>query len=144
MVPVPLELRLSLREGSVYYFTHRSLTSRQPHFHIVVNDPLKQHVLLLTIVTSKMDKVKYRRRDSLETLVELVPSDLPKILTRPSIIDCNRLIRISLEEFCERWARKEIAAFDKDLPERLRIALRRAIHASKLVPEAIKALVARP
>ncbi len=144
MARVPLDLRLSLREGSIYYLTERTLSSPEPHFQIVVNNPLKQQVLLLTIVTSKVEKVKYRRRDSLETVVELGPGDLPKILTRPSIIDCNRLIRISLEEFCERWARKEIAAFDKDLPERLRTAVRRAIHASNLVPETIKALVAKP
>jgi hypothetical protein len=144
MAQVPLELRLTLREGSVYYFTERTLSSPQPHFHIVVNDPLTQHVLLLTIVTSKVEKVKFRRRDSLETLVELGPADLPKILTRPSIVDCNQLIRITLEEFCQRWAGKEIAAFDKDLPMRLRVALRKAIHASKVLPDSVRELVADP
>jgi hypothetical protein len=144
MAHVPAELRLTLREGSIYYFQERTLSSAEAHFHIVVNDPLRQQVLLLTIVTSKVDKVKYRRRDSLETLVELGPSDLPNILTRPSIVDCNRLIRISLDDFCERWGRKEVAAFDKDLPPRLRAALRKAIHTSKLVPDEIKAGVAKP
>lgn len=75
MAHVPLALRLSLREGSIYYFTERKLTSVQPHFHIVVNDPLTQQVLLLTVVTSKIEKVKYRRRDCLETVVELSPED---------------------------------------------------------------------
>lgn len=144
MAHVPLELRLSLREGSIYYFTERKLASAQPHFHIVVNNPLIQQVLLLTVVTSKIEKVRYRRRDCLETLVELGADDLPKILTRPSIVDCNRVIRIGLEEFCRRWIRKEIASFDKDLPARLRNALRKAIHASKIVPDEIKALVVKP
>lgn len=144
MAHVPLELRLSLREGSIYYFTESKLTSAQSHFHIVVNDPLSQQVLLLTVVTSKIEKVRYRRRDCLETLVEQSPDDLPKILTRPSIVDCNRVIRIGLEEFSGRWARKEIASFDKDLPASLRNALRKAIHASKIVPDEIKALVAKP
>jgi hypothetical protein len=144
MARVPVELRVTLREGSIYYFQERTLSSAEPHFHIVVNEPLRQQALLLTVVSSKVEKVKHRRRDSLETVVELGPSDLPGILTRSSIIDCNRLIRISLEEFSERWARKEVAAFDKDLPTRLRSALRKAIHASKLVPDEIKALVAQP
>jgi hypothetical protein len=141
---VPLELRLSLREGSIYYFTERKLTSAQSHFHIVVNDPLTQQVLLLTVVTSKIEKVRYRRRDCLESLVEVSPDDLLEILTRPSIVDCNRVIRIGLDEFCRRWARKEIASFDKDLPASLRIALRKAIHGSKIVPDEIKALVRKP
>jgi hypothetical protein len=31
------KLRLTLREGSVYYFTERTLTSALPHYFIVVN-----------------------------------------------------------------------------------------------------------
>jgi|SRR5438552_5717792 len=144
MAHVPIELRLSLREGSVFYFQERTLSSAEAHFHIVVNDPLSQQVLLLTVVTSKIEKVKYRRRDCLETLVELAAADLPQILTRPSIVDCNRLIRIPLDEFCDRWTRKEIYSFDKDLPLFLRKALRKAIHASRIVPDEIKALVPSP
>jgi hypothetical protein len=143
MAHVPIDLRLSLREGSVFYFQERTLSSAEAHFHIVVNNPLVQQVLLLTVVTSKIEKVRYWRRDCLETLVELAPADLPKILTRPSIVDCNRLIRIPLDEFCERWTRKEINSFDKDLPLFLRRALRKAIHSSRIVPDEIKALVAK-
>ena len=29
---IDLKLRLSLREGTVYYFTHHSLTSPEPHY----------------------------------------------------------------------------------------------------------------
>ena len=144
MAHVPLELRLSLREGSIFYFTERRLTSAEPHFHIVVNDALRQQALLLTVVTSKVEKIRYRRRDRLDTLVELGPDDLPELLTRPSIVDCNRVTRIGLDEFCDRWARKEIASFDKDLPASLRNALRKAIHASPIVPDEIKSLVAKP
>jgi hypothetical protein len=54
------------------------------------------------------------------------------------------VIRIGLDEFCGRWIRKEIASFDKDLPASLRNALRKAIRGSKIVPDEIKALVARP
>jgi hypothetical protein len=141
---VPLELRVSLREGSVFYFQERKLSSADPHFHIVVNDPIAQQVLLLTVVTSKIEKVKYRRRDCLDTLVELGPSDLPKILSKPSIVDCNDLTRIPLDEFCERWVRKEIEAFAEDLPPAQQTALRSAIHASEILPDELRALVAQP
>ncbi len=141
MAHVPLELRLSLREGTVFYFKERKLSSAEPHFHIVVNDPLTQQVLLLTVVTSKVEKVKYRRRDCPNTLVELGPRDLPNILSRPSIVDCNNVTRISLDEFCDRWTRKEIAAFARDLPQPLKIALRFALHASEILAPEIKALI---
>jgi hypothetical protein len=68
-------LRLTLREGSVYYFAERHLTSPEPHYFIVVNsDPLAQQVLVLSVVTSKVDDVKLRRKACPETLVELAPN----------------------------------------------------------------------
>jgi hypothetical protein len=44
---LPLELRLGLRAGSVYYFQSRELTSELPHFFILVNrDPKGKQLLL--------------------------------------------------------------------------------------------------
>jgi hypothetical protein len=137
-------LRLTLREGSIYYFTERSLTSREPHYLVVVNsDPLKQQLLLLGVCTSKVREAKERRKDFPETLVEISPQAF-NILKKVSIIDCNDLKQVGLSEFNARFARKEIRYFDKDLPLSLRNALRKAIYASKIVPDEIKALVAKP
>lgn len=141
---IDLKLRLTLREGSIYYFAERHLTSPEPHYFIVVNSyPLAQRVLLLSIVTSQVDNVKLRRRDCLETLVELTPKILD-VLAKPSIVDCNDLKEISLAEFNARFMRKEIGCFDKDLPVALRKALRQAIHASNILSAEMKALVGKP
>ena len=141
---INLKLRLTLREGSVYYLVERHVTSREPHYCIVVNsNPLAQRVLLLSVVTSQVDGVKYRRRDCLETLVELTPS-MFGILTKPSIVDCNDLKEVSLAEFNLRYQRQEVRCFDRDLPKPLQKALRQAIHASKMVSAETKALVAKP
>lgn len=141
---IDLKLRLSLREGSIYYFEERSLASPEPHYFIVVNaDPLTQHVLVLGVVTSQVDNVKLRRKTCPETLVELSPH-LFNVLRKPSIVDCNDLKQIPLAEFNARFVSKEIRYFDKDLPAALRRALRKAIHASMIVPDEVKALVAMP
>ena len=141
---IDLKLRLSLREGSIYYFEERSLKSPQPHYFIVVNsDPLTQHVLVLGVVTSQVESVKLRRKTCPETLVELSPH-LFNILKKASIVDCNDLKPIPLAEFSARFVRKEIHYFEKDLPAALRKALRKAIHASKIVPAEMKGLVATP
>jgi hypothetical protein len=138
------KLRLTLREGSIYYFAERHLTSSEPHYFIVVNsDPLTQQVLLLSVVTSKVDDVKLRRKACPETLVELGP-DVFDVLKKPSIVDCNDLKQIPLAEFNARFIRKEIHYFDKDLPVALRKALRKAIHASSILAPEVKALVAKP
>jgi hypothetical protein len=140
---IDFKLRVTLREGSVYYFTERLLTSLEPHYFIVVNsDPLSQGLLLLGVVTSKVAKVKQRRRDTPETLVEISPRDF-SVLKRDSIVDCNDLKQVQLVEFNVRFVRNQIKYFDKDLPMSIRRALRKAIHASPIVPDEIKSLVAK-
>jgi hypothetical protein len=115
------KLRLTLREGSVYYFTERSLTSAESHYFVVVNsNPIGQELLLLGVVTSKVAEVKQRRRDSAESLVEISPHDF-EIFRKLSIVDCNDPKQIQLVEFNGRFLRNEICYFDKDLPASLRI-----------------------
>jgi hypothetical protein len=141
-VSISPKLRLTLREGSVYYFTQRTLTSVEPHYFIVVNsEPLLQEVLLLSVVTSKVEKVRLRRRAHPGTLVEIGPADLPGILSKPSIVDCNSIQRVPLEEFNTRFTTNEIKTFGSDIPAPLRDALCRAIHASIVVPEEWKHLI---
>jgi hypothetical protein len=138
-----LKLRLSLREGTVYYFAHHTLTSPEPHYFIVVNsDPLTQKVLLLAVVTSQIDKVKLLRKACVETLVEMSP-DTFDVLTKPSIVDCNDLKEISLMDFNAQFVAKKIRYFDKDLSAALRRTLRRAIHASIVLTDEQKARVAK-
>jgi len=141
---IDLKLRLSLREGTVYYFTHHTLTSPEPHYFIVVNhDPLTQKLLLLGVVTSKIEKAKLRRKECLETLVEMGENDFD-VLTKPSIVDCNDLKEVPLADFNTSFVANEIKYFDKDLPVMLRKALRKAIHASTILSDEQKALVAKP
>ncbi|MGA3266862.1 MAG: hypothetical protein ABSE16_08565 [Verrucomicrobiota bacterium] len=141
---IDLKLRLTPREGSIYYFAERHLTSPEPHYFIVVNsEPLVQQVLVLSVVTSKVEEVKRRRKACPETLVDLAP-DIFDVLNKPSIVDCNDLKQIQLAEFNARFVRKEVQYFAKDLPAALRKALRKAIHASAILSAEMKALVAKP
>jgi hypothetical protein len=141
---VNFKLSVSLREGTVYYFAHHSLSSPEPHYFIVVNaDPLAQKVLLLAVVTSKIEKAKLRRKACLDTLVELTPNEFD-VLTKPSIVDCNDLQEIPLADFNAQFVAKKIRYFDKDLPAALRRALRKAIHASIVLSDEQKARVAKP
>lgn len=139
-----LRLRLGLREGSVYYFVERRLTSPEPHYFIVVNyDPVAQRVLLLAVLTTNIRDAKRRRAGHLETLVEFASGDA-ELFPKGCVADCNDLFDIPLVEFNERFTRGDIVYFEKDVSIENRRALRKAIHASKLVPDEIKASVAPP
>jgi hypothetical protein len=141
---IDFKLRLSLREGTIYYFTDRSLTSSEPHYFIVVNsDPLTQKVVLLSVVTSQIEKVRLRRKLCPETLVELSPS-ICNVFKKDCIIDCNDLKEVAIGDFNTRFVGQSIRYFDKDLPTPLRKALRKAIHASALLSDEQKSLVGKP
>jgi hypothetical protein len=137
---LPLELRLGLRAGSVYYFESRELTSGPPHFFIVVNrDPIGTKRVLLTIVTSKVEAVRRRNRERRETFIEISPSDYDELKVN-SAIDCNVLIEKPLLELAGMVRRKEVR-YHRDLPPNIFASLKAAILASPVVPDELKQIL---
>jgi hypothetical protein len=137
---LPLELRLSLRAGSVFYFQSRELSSAEPHFFIVVNrDPLATKLLLLTIVTSQIDKVKFRNRERLQTVVEIAPAEYADF-TKDSAIDGNVVLEKPLAELADMVRQKQVR-YHRDLPPVLLEKIRAAITASPIVADEVKALL---
>jgi hypothetical protein len=137
---LPLELRLGLRAGSVYYFQTRELTSGQPHFFIVVNRaPIGTKRVLLTIVTSKVEAVRQRNRERPETFVEISPSDYDELKV-DSAIDCNVVIEKPLSELTGIVQRNEVR-YHRDLPADIFASLKAAILASPVVPDELKQML---
>jgi len=138
---VPLELRLTLRPGTVYYFQHRALTSVEPHYFIVVNsDPLHDQALLLAVASSRVQSVRQRRRFMPpETLVEISPIEYDEFRL-PSIVDCNRVFRKSLAELVQDHQRGLLKP-KNDLPSELLTRIQAGVKASPLVEEEAKALI---
>jgi hypothetical protein len=137
---LPLELRLGLRAGSVYYFQSRELTSELPHFFIVVNrDPKGKQLVLLTIVTSNIASVRARNHDRLDTVVEISPQEYDELKV-PSAVDCNVVLEKPLAELVGMVERKEVR-YHLDLPSEIFAKIRAAILASRLVPDELKDLL---
>jgi hypothetical protein len=138
--PLPLELKLGLRAGSVYYFQSRELTSAEPHFFVAVNrEPITAKVLLLTIVTSKVDKVRLRNRERPETVVEISPSEYADF-TMPSAIDCNVVLEKPLSELVGLVKRKEVR-YHRDMPPEIFAKIKAAILASPVVEDEFKQML---
>ena len=135
-----MELRLALRAGSVYYFQTRELSSAEPHFFVVVNrDPIGTKLLLLTIVTSKVEKVRLRNRERLHTVVEISPKEYDEFKLL-SAVDCNVVLEKPLAELAGLVKRKEVR-YHKDLPPEIFRKLKTAILASPLVADELKLLL---
>lgn len=137
---LPLELRLGLRAGSVFYFQAREMMSEKPHFFVVVNaDPLRDELLLLTVFTSQIDKVRQRNRERPETVVEFGPADFAP-LDRPTAVDGNVIVRRRLSEMADLVRRKEME-YHPDLPPALLERIRTAILSSPVIEDEDKDLI---
>ena len=137
---LPTELRLGLRAGSVFYFQSRELSSPEPHFFVVVNrDPLQSRLLLLTIVTSKVEKVRIRHRERLHTVVEITPQEYGEFAVL-SAVDCNVVLEKTLSHLIGLVNRKEVR-YHKDLPPEIFTKIKTAILASPLVTDEFKRLL---
>ena len=125
-MPLPWEIKISLRQGTVYYMEDRALNSSESHYFIVLNHaPLDGRVLLLAVVSSQIEKVKRRiERKQLpkETFVEITESEYSDF-TKDSCINCNQVFTKSIEELAQQFQRKEILAHT-DMP---------APHLSKII-----------
>ena len=137
---LPLELKLGLRSGSVYYFEARELRSTEPHYFVVVNrEPLDRQLLLLTVFSSKIDKVRLRNRERPQTVVEISPAEYQDLKV-PSAIDCNVVYHRTLGEMAE-MIRRKIVCYHRDLPTPILARVLAAIRASPVVDPADKALI---
>lgn len=137
---LPLELRVGLRPGSVFYFAARELSSIEPHFFVVLNrDPLAQKLVLLTVFTSQIEKVRLRNRARPETVVEFGPADYAA-LKLPTAVDGNVLFQRSLDELADLVKRREVR-YHPDLSADLLERLRRAVLASPVIEEEDKDLI---
>lgn len=137
---LPLELRLGLRTGSVFYFQAREMLSEKPHFFVVVNaDPKRNELLLMTVFTSQIDKVRQRNRERPETVVEFGPADYAP-LDRQTAVDGNVIVRRSLSEMADLVRRKEMA-YHPDLPPPLLERIRSALLCSPVIEEEDKDLI---
>jgi hypothetical protein len=138
--PIPLELRLGLRAGSVFYFQSRELTSAEPHFFVVVNrDPISAKRVLLTIVTSNVNAVRKRNRDRPETFLEISPGEYEDLALH-SAIDCNVVIEKPLSELVGMVRRREVR-YHRDLPAPIFSKLKAAVLSSSVVEPEIKDLL---
>lgn len=137
---MPMELRLGLRAGSVYYFQTRELTSGEPHFFVVVNrEPIVTKLLLLTIVSSKVEKVRLRNRERPHTVVEISPKEYQEFKVL-SAVDCNVLLEKPLSELVGLVQRKEIR-YHKDLSPEVFAKIKTAILSSPRVADELKSLL---
>ena len=102
MAVPPQDIASTLAQGAVYLMRHRSVTSPKAHFVVVMNErPDSDVVILLTVVTSKIDNVRRRLQmtgAAHYTAIDLSPKS-ESFLSVDSIVNCNDCKECSREAF---------------------------------------------
>jgi hypothetical protein len=136
-----IQIKATLKSGSVYYFEDDSLSSTEPHYFIVLNhDPSNDFLLLLVCSSSQIQKVKIRNKNNpSSTLVELTPKDFSDF-TKDSIIDCNRVFPRSVNELILKLSEGKLK-LKSDLPVAIVSKLQQGVLDSTMVEESLKRIL---
>lgn len=142
-IPPGIRVKGGLRTGTVYFFKEESHASEAPaHFFVVLNtNPISDKVLILVCASSKIDRVKWRRRNlSTATLVEIMPSEYAGF-TLPTIFDCNEVYEKTIEQLVRKLESGSLGANNFEMNPELVEKLRVATKASPLVRRELKDLL---
>lgn len=128
----------SLPQGAVFYMRHRKISSRHPHYLVVLNANAKtDDLIVLSVITSQIEKRKKQaalRNFPPESLVEFSPKDYWP-LDKPSLIDCNACITTPGKEFRQNILTETRCA---NLPKELLGRILDGVRASKKTSDEIK------
>jgi hypothetical protein len=101
-IPPEIQLKSTIKSGSVYYFPEKTFQSQEPHYFIVINyDPIKDNVVLLVSASSNIERVKRRWKNFPDTVVEIKKGEYSDF-TRDSIIDCNSVHEYSINQLIQK------------------------------------------
>ena len=110
----------------------------RPHYYIILPTQNKDEVVVLSMITSQIDKKKEFYKDdeaSLQNLVYVDENDL-SFLIKPSVIDCNSSTKTTVSEL-SRMSKLRLIR-NLTISRELIIRIAKAINASKLTKPSIK------
>jgi len=126
----------------VLYFKNPTHLSRDPkappHYHIII--PINSdECLLLTMLTSKVEKIKeryYDNDDCLSCLVEIKRAEI-EFVYKNSVIDCNECLYLPKESLLNNPTLKVIPC-EPFIDDKILDIIKKAIKKSKIVKLRIK------
>lgn len=136
-----IQIKATLRPGSVYYFVDDALKSSEPHYFIVLNfTPLVDQLLLMVCSSHQISKVKWRNiNNPPSTLVEISPTEYNDF-SKQSIVNCNTVFANSIQQLIKKLESGQLK-LKSVLPNHLLEKLRQGVLDSPNVAEALKRII---
>lgn len=137
-IPPEIQIKSTIRLGSVYYFTEESLNSPEPHYFIVIHiAPQEDTVIFLVCASSQIDKVTRRRRTCPNsTLISISPSQYPEFRVS-SIIDCNNVFERTIDQLIDKLVNNKLR-LKTEMSSKLVRQLRQGVLDSPLIENRIR------
>jgi len=132
-------IRATIKQGTVYYFPLPSLlSSREPHFFIVMNaKPINADIFYMLVSTTNFERVKEWCLPG--TYVEIAKEEYAEF-TKDSIVDCNKVKPISRSLLIEKMNSK-LVKYKDNLPKSILDKLIDAMLLSPQIEESVKKIV---
>lgn len=138
-IPPELEIRASIKPGSVYYFRHDEI-SRSHYFTVINKNPSSDAIILLLCGSSQIEKKRlWYSACPPETLVIVKPSQY-RDFSLPTVINCNNVFEVTIQHLIKKHA-DGLLELKADMSMAIVEALRRGVLASPLVELRIKAML---
>ena len=148
MIPSNISVPICIEKGSIYHYRIK-LKNRDgsdydgERFFIVINtNPKTDEILVLTTITSKIEKqelyVKKIGEDP-DTLVKISKNDF-SCLTKDSVINCSNIYTSTMNKLIEDIDNGGKIFYEK-LPKNIIDAITSGVLKSKLVPSEYKKLI---
>lgn len=143
-ISADIRILATIQTGSVYYFVEESISSKGPHFFVVLNrNPRTEECLILVCASSQVEKRK-NIAEKLgfppETLVSISPVEYP-LFTKLTIIDCNRAFEKTSQSLVDKLQSGKLRVCTEIMPENIIQALIRGILASSQVSEKVQGIL---
>lgn len=129
----------SAYKGVVFFTQHRSVSSPDRHYLVLLTDNHQADKIIFGVITSGIDSARARierNGESSETLVFLSPSDYP-CLDHDSVIDCNTPVYYSSFEFESSFGQLH-ACRKNDMPVEICDKIIQGVLVSKQVSQKLK------
>lgn len=142
IIPPEIQIRATIKEGTIYYFKEETFVSEEPHFFVILNrNPLTDEVLILVNATTQIQKRELARRGlPSQTLVRICPTECP-VLREESLFDCNSITEKSLDSLVEKLSNDDLKICTQVLSEDMLLKLKNGVLESPLTKRSHKKLI---
>lgn len=143
-IPAYIRILATIKIGSVYYFEEELLSSKEPHFFIVLNkNPRTDELLILVCASSQVEKRKEickRLGFAEETLVFISPKEY-SLFSKQTVIDCNRAFEKTSQSLIEKLNDGKLRVCSEMMPIDIVRKLINGVLASSQVTENVQDLL---